>query len=208
VTSSIAFRVARLQLPLRTRRLLLELPARRHVPELLRWIDDAAIARWTLHIPRSYSPKDAAEHIRRARGGFREGSSISLQILRRSDRKLVGGIGLHDLDGTHLNAEVGYWLGRPFRGQGYAQEALRAIVRTAFRGLGLHRLTARVFLGNENSIRVLRHCGFRREGTLRDEVVKDGTFRSNHLFSLLSSDPIPPSQGSRRRSGRGPRGSA
>ena len=113
---------------------------------------------------------------------------MSLHIQRRADHAVVGGIGFHGLDPNGLRAEVGYWLGRDYRGQGYATEALEAMARVGFRELGLHRIEAGVMPGNRASIRVLRRAGFSREGLLREYVQKRGRWVSSVLFARLETD--------------------
>ena len=67
------------------------------------------------------------------------------------------GIGPHD-------AEVGYWVGRPWWNQGIATEALRLIIDYCFIEKGFHTLWADHFPDNPASGRVLQKCGFRDTG--------------------------------------------
>jgi RimJ/RimL family protein N-acetyltransferase len=163
-------------------------------PQLLALLNDPEIARWTLRIPYPYAAVDAREFFRRGRKSARTGRSLSLHVVRRSDRALVGGIGLNDIDPEHHRAEVGYWIGRPYRGQGYAREGLRSICRLAFGRLGLDRIEAGIFPGNVASARVLRAGGFRREGVLRRSVRKEGIPTDVVLYSRLREDPLPTSR--------------
>ena len=181
----------------RTGRLWLTLPDRRRVPELVQLFGDPAIARWTLHIPFPYRATDATAWLRRAADGRRLGTHLNLQIVRRQDRRLIGGIGLHHLDAAHARAELGYWVGRPFRRQGYAAEAAHALCEFAWRRLRLHRIEARVFPGNVASAHLLRSVGFRREGRLRQSIAKDGRFVDELVFAKLAG----PRAGRRRRPG-------
>jgi RimJ/RimL family protein N-acetyltransferase len=68
----------------------------------------------------------------------------------------AGNLSLPDTEG-----EVGYWIGVPFQGRGYATEATREIIRHAFEDLGLATLWCGWFDGNEPSRRVAEKCGFR-----------------------------------------------
>jgi RimJ/RimL family protein N-acetyltransferase len=77
--------------------------------------------------------------------------------------KLVGGIGLGKFG---EDVEVGYWIASGYRGQGYALEALRAIVDQA-RALGHHRLIAKHFVDSNASSRVLEAAGFQDTGSER-----------------------------------------
>jgi [ribosomal protein S5]-alanine N-acetyltransferase len=181
-------RVRKLSFPIRTPRLELVPPATEHAEEIVELFSEPSVARWTVRIPFPYRLQDAREHVRRARLALRTGKALSLQVLRRSDGRVVGGVGLHGLNESHVSAELGYWVGRPYRRLGYGSEAARAMVRLAFRRLRLHRVEARVFPGNRASIELLKRCGFRLEGLTRDEIRKSGVWQSTLLFSRLATD--------------------
>ena len=152
---------------------------------------DPTIARWTLMIPFPYRDADARAWIRRAPTRRRAGTDLTLHVVRRADAALVGGVGLHHLDEVHARGELGYWIGQPFRRQGYAREAARAVTAFGFRRLGLHRIEARVFPGNLASAGVLRASGFRREARLRESIVKQGRFVDEVVFAKLSARRTP-----------------
>ena len=63
-------------------------------------------------------------------------------------------------------AEVGYWIGKPFWGRGYATEMLWTMRELAM-GLGVLRLSALCHPEHRASLRVMEKCGFSREGVLR-----------------------------------------
>lgn len=174
-----------------TPRLSLMLPGQGRVPELVRLLNDRTIARWTLHIPFPYRAAHARGWMRRAPARRRAGTDVTLHLLRRTDGVLVGGLGLHGINSEHRRAEVGYWIGRPYRRQGYATEALCAARDFAFRRLGLHRLEAHVFPGNRGSVGVLRAAGFRWEGRLRQSVVKAGVPYDELVYASLARDAGP-----------------
>ncbi|MBK6774301.1 MAG: GNAT family N-acetyltransferase [Flavobacteriales bacterium] len=103
--------------------------------------------------------------------------------------QLVGLVGAHPMsDVERDSAEIGYWIGASFHGQALATKALRAIIPYAFGTLNRRRLQARVYEGNEASMRVLEKCGFRREGLLRKAVVKNGRVLDLHMFGLLREE--------------------
>lgn len=58
-------------------------------------------------------------------------------------------------------AELGFWIGRPFWGQGIAPEAAKELIRHGFEDLGLERILCGYFHGNEQSKRVQEKCGFK-----------------------------------------------
>jgi [ribosomal protein S5]-alanine N-acetyltransferase len=192
MTRSLADRVRSFSVPVRTRRLELITAGADLVGPMVALLNEPTVARWTLHIPYPYRASDARDYLRRSRASRRKGHSVSLQIVRRADGKLLGGVGLYNLDEARATAEVGYWVGRPYRRQGYGEEATRALVRLAFQRLGLHRVEATVFPGNVGSIRLLRRAGFRFEGRSREAVRKDGVWRTCLRFARLATDPVRP----------------
>lgn len=96
----------------------------------------------------------------------------------------LGVCDLSEIDLWHKRAEIGFMLGRAAWGQGYAVEAMRAVLAHAA-GLGLRRLAARTHLGNRRSDAVLEKLGFTEEGLLRGYVERDGERRDCRLFGLL-----------------------
>jgi len=91
-------------------------------------------------------------------------------------------------DVYRITGEVGYWLGRPYRGKGIATAALREMMRYAFAEFGFRKLTACVFEGNTASVRVLERCGFRQEATLHNHILKDGRIKDEWRFGYPNPD--------------------
>lgn len=149
-------------------------------------VSDRRIAATTLNIPHPYPDDGALQFIlgdqeRRARG-----ESFGFAITRRADGALLGGIGLHPL--PPQQAEVGYWVGVPHWGQGYASEAARRVVAFGFDTLGLNRIYASYFSGNLASARVMQKAGMTYEGTMRGHILKWGEYLDLGYYSVLRSE--------------------
>ncbi|HEY8004631.1 MAG TPA: GNAT family protein [Phenylobacterium sp.] len=112
------------------------------------------------------------------------GKAIYWSLRTLADDRFIGVCDLSEIDRRHKRAEVGFMLGREAWGQGYAAEAMRAVV--AYAGTrGLRRLLARTHLGNRRSDNLLEKLGFEEEGLLRGHVLRDGERRDCRLFGLL-----------------------
>ena len=96
----------------------------------------------------------------------------------------MGAISLMSIEQGH-QAEIGYWIGKPFWGQGVCSEAAQLIVQFAFSRLNLARLYARHFSRNPASGRVLVKAGFVNEGTRRGHVKKWGKLEDIENYGLL-----------------------
>jgi len=106
-------------------------------------------------------------------------------MTRTEDGLFVGCCDLSEIDRWHHRAEVGFIVSKAFWGDGYAQEAMEAVVDHAAQAMKLRRLTARTHLGNFRSVKLLEKLGFRQEGLLRGYVDRDGERRDCLMFGLL-----------------------
>jgi RimJ/RimL family protein N-acetyltransferase len=103
------------------------------------------------------------------------------------DDNVVGMIGLTPgTDIERVNAEIGYWLGRQFRGRGILTAALPAATRYAVERFALTRVFAIPFVHNPASIRVLEKSGYIREGVMRQSAIKDGTVHDQYLYGYYA----------------------
>jgi ribosomal-protein-alanine N-acetyltransferase len=84
--------------------------------------------------------------------------------------------------------ETGYWVGEPYWGKGYAEEALALICYFCFKHLGAEVITSSAFTGNLASRRVQEKNGFQFEGTLRRQIFKDGKWIDLWHLSLLREE--------------------
>jgi RimJ/RimL family protein N-acetyltransferase len=180
----------RLQLPIRTPRLLLRPPKRSDVPTLVPLVGDRRVARPTT-IPHPYSRRDGFEFVRTATRRRRQGDSLALLIVDPATGRVLGGTGIHNIDWANRRFELGYWIAPADWGKGIATEAAYAVCRVAFEQLGLHRAYASVRAFNPRSARVLRKVGFRPEGRSRQHD-RDGRVWVDVLrFGLLRGELRP-----------------
>ncbi|MGI6157945.1 MAG: GNAT family N-acetyltransferase [Saccharofermentanales bacterium] len=106
----------------------------------------------------------------------------------RVDGTTIGLATLSDVDYTSGHGEVGIMLLEPFRGEGYASEAMALLSDYAFGELRLHRLMARVADVNAPSLALFERLGFVREGRLREGMRRRHGYVDFILFGLLSDE--------------------
>ena len=104
---------------------------------------------------------------------------------------LVGMLGLNRLDLINQTANVGYWMGRRYAGQGYMTGGVRALADFGFSVMRLHRLEIRAATANRPSRRVAVKSGFVLEGTLRGAELLRGERRDLAVYSRLAVDEVP-----------------
>ncbi|MEQ1651812.1 MAG: GNAT family protein [Hyphomicrobium sp.] len=119
----------------------------------------------------------------------RDDMGYSFFICDAATEALVGGITLSNVRrGSAQTASVGYWIGKPYAGQGRMKEAVKTVLPFAFRSLRLHRIEAACMPSNEASIRVLEQSGFAREGLARSYLKINGQWEDHLLFAKLNDD--------------------
>ncbi len=102
---------------------------------------------------------------------------------------LMGGITLSNVRrGAAQCATLGYWIGAPFAGQGYMQDAVHLLTAFAFRTLRLHRIEAACMPDNQPSRHVLEKCGFGREGLARRFLKINGAWEDHIIYALTEED--------------------
>jgi RimJ/RimL family protein N-acetyltransferase len=146
------------------------------------------VADTTATIPHPYTAADARMFLALDAVERAAGSAVRFAV-RPDGESLIGVVGLHGVDRDRQSAELGYWIGVPWWGRGYATEAARAVVRYGFDELGLHKIHAHYLTRNLASGKVLERIGMRREGVLREEVRKWGRFEDVVVCGVLRSDP-------------------
>ena len=139
---------------LATARLRLRTPQREDAPAIAALANDRRIAENTARIPHPYTLADAEGFLRY----LEENETEIAFAITLADDALIGICGLRTK--PRKSPEIGYWLGAPYWGHGYATEAARAVIDHAFEDLGLERLEAGARVSNPASRRVLEKCGF------------------------------------------------
>lgn len=92
------------------------------------------------------------------------------------------------LDVYRFNAEIGYWIGEPHWGKGYATEAIRQLIDFAFGELDLLRVYACVFGNNTASMKVLEKAGLEREAVIKSSIFKAGEVLDAYIYSLRNRE--------------------
>ena len=153
---------------LETARLILRKPRPADAPAIFsRYAADAVVTRW-LAWPRETSVTEAEGFIGFSDAEWNRWPGGPYLIERRADGMLLGGTGFGFE--TPFRAQTGYVLARDAWGQGFATEALRAVVELT-PSLGVVRLQAFCHVDHAASAHVLEKCGFTREGLFRRHTV-------------------------------------
>jgi [ribosomal protein S5]-alanine N-acetyltransferase len=145
---------------------------------------DRAVADTTLKIPHPYEDGMAEKWIANHADWFQRDEQAVFAVTLKTDAALIGCVGLR-IDRDDDRAELGYWIGRPYWGQGYCTEAVRAVLAFGFAELGLNRIHAHHFVRNAASGRVMQKAGMQREGRLRQFAKKWDVFEDVEMYATV-----------------------
>lgn len=113
---------------------------------------------------------------------------FDLAITLRGDDRYLGRAGFKIDRPDHREAAVWFQLRRDHWGQGYAAEALRAVLELAFEGAGMHRVYGDCDPRNLHSARLMEKAGMIREAHLRENWWLKGEWCSSFIYAVLEDE--------------------
>lgn len=134
-------------------------------------------------LPYPYTADDAGEFIAAMRSADQ---TKTFAFAIEADHVLAGSIGVFRGENIHFRtAEMGYYIGEPYWGRGLGTSAVRQTCEYIFAHTDIIRIFAEPFAYNTASCRVLEKAGFRLEGILRGNAVKNGKVLDMKLYALV-----------------------
>jgi RimJ/RimL family protein N-acetyltransferase len=183
------------ELHLETERLLLRPQTADDIAGIVVLLNDYDIARNLANVPHPYTEADAQGFLGRWNAERASGAAYPFLVTRKPDHRPIGGCGLRR--GERGVYELGYWLGKPYWGQGYASEAARRVAGFAFRELDVPVVKASYFHDNPASGRVLAKLGAVPAGVEHHDCLARGHAVYSHAvmldrenFGRTSSGPV------------------
>ncbi|MFE0459156.1 GNAT family N-acetyltransferase [Kitasatospora sp. NPDC058965] len=165
---------------------------RRDVADLRRGLSDPEQARWNPNAPLD-DPGEPAVHdwVDRLLARTAQGSGVFWAVRHPDDDRLLGHLGLRDVEPATGTARVGYWIMPEARGRGTATAALLLASHWAFGELGLHRIELAHAVGHGASCAIARKGGYLLEGVLRGAMPDShGARQDLHLHARLATDAV------------------
>jgi RimJ/RimL family protein N-acetyltransferase len=157
------------------------------VPAIFSIFSNAEALRYWSHGPMS-DPAEADRLLDDIRRHAAAGTLFQWGIARRETGEVIGTCTLHRIERAHRRAELGYIVKRELWGNGFAHEALTALLDHAFGTMGLHKLEADIDPRNAASIRSVEKLGFKREGHLRERYQILGEIQDSLIYGLLAPE--------------------
>ena len=165
---------------LESERLVLRLLTLEDAPKIQSMVSDKRVSEMTASIPHPYPDGAAAEWIATHSQNWQQGTKVNYGICLKSSKEVIGTIGL--VLNEPGSAELGYWMGAEYWGQGYMTEASKTLLTFALNDLALNSVNARVLTRNSASSGVLLKSGFKH--TVTEEGSCGSKFESLDYFEI------------------------
>lgn len=148
------------------------------------WMNDEEIRRYFSIYPTSDTRgKERLDQL------YKDGKHIIFGVALNSDNRLIGLVGLKDINYINQTAEFYVIIGdRSAQGKGYGTEATKLMFRYGFMELNLNRIQTHDMEENIGGWRADEKAGMKYEGTLRQAILRFGKYHDVRVYSLLRSE--------------------
>ncbi len=150
------------------------------------WASDPEVTRfltWQPHV----SVEATAELLEDWEGRYENGACYNWAIVLKELGEPIGSISVVDQNDTLRKAHVGYCIGKKWWRQGIMTEALAAVIKFLFRE-GYQRIDSRHDPNNPHSGEVMKKCGMKYEGTLRNYDWNNQGYCDACFYSILAEE--------------------
>jgi RimJ/RimL family protein N-acetyltransferase len=155
-----------------------------HLQRLCGWFNDVRVTRTLLLEQRPVSKESERDWLIR----LQKPDCAMFLLEKRDDRTPIGIGGVHYIDWTSRNARIFIVIGEPQHWrQQYATEFREWLITYAFKTLNLHKLSSHVAATNTAAIRMNTRFGFTLEGTLRDQLFRNGKYQAVLIYSTTTA---------------------
>jgi RimJ/RimL family protein N-acetyltransferase len=143
--------------PISSNRLILRPFSLNDAPLVAKLAGDKRVSMTTLNIPHPYSLSAAQEWISSLAGQDSQCESLVLAVEKKATGELIGAVSLVNIEGN--KAEIGYWIGHPYWGNGYCTQAVKSLIEFSKTSLGIEYFYAEFLATNPASGKVMTKNG-------------------------------------------------
>ncbi|MFZ3011630.1 MAG: GNAT family protein [Minisyncoccia bacterium] len=174
---------------LKTKRLILKEPKKSDWKDLVEGVGEYDVAKMLSKIPHPYNKKDAVDYLRKAIKRWKQKvkDDYTFFIELKSEKKVIGAIGIHRIDNFSQTGTTGSWINKKYWRNGFMTEAKIAVNDFAFNKLKLRRLNSNVYRDNRASNATQNKMGYKLEGTERkkEKTKSSGKIHDVNIYGLM-----------------------
>lgn len=175
-----------------TKRLIIRIPELTDVKDIVDGLNNKDISKYMMTMPFPYKLDMAKNFIKRSISSSKEKlvKKYDFVIEMKSTKRIIGGVGLSDIDSFRKIAGIGYWLNESYWKQGIMTEVVEAILTFAFEKLKLRRINLTCNQNNRGSRAIAEKFGFKLEGVIRKAHVpiSTGKIADKCYYGLLRDE--------------------
>jgi ribosomal-protein-serine acetyltransferase len=145
------------------------------------------LAPWMPWVEHENEPADVLPFIRATRKQIADNDGLQTAIVDPGGR-IVGTVGVHNIDRLNRKTSIGYWLAHDEQGRGTMTAAVRAYVDHAFTAWKLNRVMIQAAVENTRSRAIPERLGFREEGILREVERVGDRVLDGVVYAMLAAD--------------------
>jgi RimJ/RimL family protein N-acetyltransferase len=154
-----------------------------------KWNNDEALSYYDSEYPHTYESFESFLKRIKSVADANNNTAELFEIHLAENDKLIGIVDIHAIDDYNKRCYVNCTIGDgDYTGQGCDLEALQIILDYCFSKKGLHKVATTAFDFNTSWIEKVKEMGFKKEGELREHVLKKGSFCNKLIFSILSHE--------------------
>lgn len=178
---------------LETKRLILRDWIESDIDDLIEGLNNIEVSKWLVTVPYPYTKENAESFIAYCLNNtsdFVDRSSYDFAIELKSEKKVIGGTNVKNINSLHKTAGGGIWINAAYHGYGYGTEAFSKRIDFAFDELNLRRLENGYLEGNLASQKMQEKLGYTVEGKRRRGFfcMADGQLKDEYTTGLLVED--------------------
>jgi RimJ/RimL family protein N-acetyltransferase len=113
---------------------------------------------------------------------------MSIFLKRDNELKLIGTVGLYQINMRHQRAVLRIRICKEMLGKGYGYKAMKLVIDYGFSVLNIRKITSDCFSENSSTIKIKTKLGFIKEGVLRQHYFHNGAFKDADVYGLLKDD--------------------
>lgn len=112
-------------------------------------------------------------------------TNVRCSIVEKSSNIILGLVSLTNINTINQSAVLHIMIGDENQGKGAGTFAVKEMINHAFNNLNIHRIEVSVLATNERAIHLYEKCGFKKEGTKKDAVYKNGKFVDMCIYGII-----------------------
>lgn len=170
-----------------TKRLLLRKVTSEDAMSIYKYLSNKEVMKYVGLEPYK-SVEDTLDEIAWYQSILEKKTGIRWGITLKGKGEVIGSCGFLNTSSQHYRSEIGFELSNEYWGQGIASEAIQAVIQYGFENFELNRIEALIEPANIPSQKLVKRCGFIREGLLREYEFTCGKFDDLYMYSLLKKD--------------------